>query len=119
MESTFKISQGDEIITLAKGWFSEDAGHFETEKLEIKISEITKKRLLFAQQECEKHGWWAIEVRLNEGDDVRYLDEEGNEDPDYRADVEYYRVNSDSMIFYSQHKHNSCAQIESEFFNIE
>lgn len=119
MEPTFKVSRGDEIITLAKGWTTEDAGHFETEKIEIKLSEITKKRLLFAQQECEKHGWWGIEVKLNEKDDARYLDEEGNEDPDYYTDIEYFRVSSDSMSFHSQHKFNSSAQIESELFNIE
>jgi hypothetical protein len=119
MPNLFQVSSGDEIIILAKGWFTEDASYFDTEKLEIKISKSTKRRLVFAQQECVKHGWWAIEVHMNDKDDVRYLDEEGNEDPDYRPDIEYYRVTSDSMVFHSQHKHNPGAEIESEMFNLE
>jgi hypothetical protein len=114
-----KVSSGDEIITLAKGWCTDDASYFDIEKLEINISKITKRRLVFAQQECIKHGWWGIEVHLNDTDSVRYLDEEGNEDPDYHTDIEYFRITSDSVVLHSQHKHNAGAEIESEMFTVE
>jgi deferrochelatase/peroxidase EfeB len=118
MDKIIKRSSGDEIITLDKGWTSEDGAYFDTEKIEIKMSAKTKLSLVNAQQVCGlNEDYWAIEVRSN--DDIRYLGENGDEDPDFRADVEYYRVTSDSIVFHAQHKHNSSAQIESEMFNIK
>lgn len=117
MNKTFKVKDGDEIITFNKGYESEDAGYFDIETIRIKMKKATKEALKDALNAIGGHPeWWGIEVRCD--DEVNYLTEENQDDPDFRADVEYFRVSSDCIVFYAQHKHNAGAQIEGEPFEI-
>jgi hypothetical protein len=117
MRKIFNVKKGDEIITLEKGHASEDAEYFNIDTIRIKMKKTTKESLRDAQNTIVHHkDWWGIEVRCD--DEVSYLSEEGEEEDDFRTDIEYYRVSSDSIILFTQHKHNSGAQIESESFEI-
>lgn len=118
MEKIIKRSSGDETITLDKGWETEDGAYFNIEKIVIEMSAKTKLSLVNAQQLCGLNDdIWSIQIKAR--DSVRYYDEDGIETTVYRTDVVYYCVMSEFIVFHSQSKHNSQAQIESEIFNIK
>jgi hypothetical protein len=104
-------------IELEKAWGSSDAEFLDIEKIRIRLCTKTRVKLMNAMRQCKFNGWWSISVGCN--DPVEYLDDEGKETEDWRTDVEYFRVFSESIIFYAQHKHNGSCQIESEAFTID
>jgi hypothetical protein len=105
------------ILNLQKGWDTEDGAYFHIEKITIILSDKTIEQLRYAMKKCKKNDWWAIEVRCD--DDVKYIDEDNLPNEDWRADVEYFRVDPSSITLHAQHKHNSGAQIESESFTLD
>lgn len=91
----------------------EHSASYNIDKLDISLSKQDIKNIQKAQT-ILRNNKFISNVRINVNGEVIYLDDENNQDEEWRVDVEQFIVYTGSFYYYAQSKWDSGDYLESE-----